>query len=1292
MSESLRRFAAALPLCAALFGAEPARAQGVTAQVSGVVVDALGGVVPGVSVTITNADTNWRREAVTEIDGRFAFVDLLAGTYHVSVALDGFKTVRKDVIVGSTDRVDLASLVLEAGGVDETVTVPGGAHLVQTATGARSGLITRDDIDTIALKGRDALGMISLMPGVVDTNPREAPSWNLLSGLSINGRGSFNLTYDGVNNKETESNFGNLASPALDSIAEVRVQTSNFQAEYGRSSGASITLITRGGSKDFRGSAAFYKRDAALNGNEFSRKQQCRQGDTDACNPPLYRFDNYAWTIGGPVLVPGTSFNSGRNRLFFFWSQDILKRTDPGVLTQRRMPTALERAGDFSQTFDTQGRLINIRDPLLSGNCSTTGARGTACFPGNVIPPGRIDVTGQAILNLLPMPNASDPTGRNQYNYTFQPVNDWPRDDQVLRLDWNAGPRTTVYGRVQFGNESRSGLAAPFGFTGFFPRMASKFDTEAISYVNTLLHTINPTTFVEATAGVNWGYQYAAPLNQAALDANTRSRVLPGFPDTLPAANPLDLLPNANFGGGIPALYAPIIMYERRFPFWGYSTLWNVSGSLTKVRGPHNIKTGIFVERATRPVQRRSAYNGMLSFGADGSHPLNTNMGFANAMLGTVTSYQKADKRPVGHSQFVITEFYAQDNWRVRRRLTLDAGVRFHYMTPTGSHGDQVAQFEPDLFDVTEAPLLFQPVSTPEGRRARNPLTGAENLSAGFVGRLVPGSGNSVNGMQVYEETPHQRSPFKVAPRVGFAWNVTGDGRSAIRGGFGVFYDRYPDNDILELAELPPIVRTYTVSYTTMADLVADPLTTETTSAVRRIEEFVPPVVYNWSLGAQREVGWNVVGDVAYVGNAARHQVISRELNGRPYGYIYQLPNLDRTNVIGGRVQPLADDLLRPYRGYSSITQREFTGYADYHSLQVLVTRRQSNDGLSGGVAYTYQIVNKTLGAIDPFLDDNRARHYNSVGRRPHTLTLHYSYRVPGPPASTPAALKAIVEGWQISGVTSMLSGAQSGFGYAYSGVPTGAFSGNGSIGGGPNRPRIICDPTLPRSERTFERQFRTECIAAPDDPFNFGTARGDEFHGPGFVNWDISAFKQFPMGGTRRLQLRVELYNAFNTYQWTAVNTNAEFDYTTGELTNPTVFGGISGDHQQRPPHSARRALHVLIARHVERQRRTSLTRSDGRQGFVTTARQPARLASPAVASDVCALNTTIGMLAVRRSLFRNRVVSHPSISGIDKSIRIRSGTTSPTRWSASKPSAASTTSNPEYSRVTRYIARARR
>src|SRR4029078_280604 len=206
-------------------------------------------------------------------------------------------------------------------------------------------------------------------------------------------------------------------------------------------------------------------------GTESARKQQCGLGVKAQCDPPLYTFNNEAWTVGGPVMCPGTGVNKGRNKLFFFFSQDVLQRTDPGGLNQRRMPTALERNGDFSQTFDSSRNLIRIRDPLLSGTCSSTSG-GPACFPDNIIPPSRINATAQALLKLFPLPNASDPTGANQYNYTFQTVQDWPRNDQVVRGDWNVGPKTTAYGRLQWGYEKRSGGVSLLGSSGGWPQMA----------------------------------------------------------------------------------------------------------------------------------------------------------------------------------------------------------------------------------------------------------------------------------------------------------------------------------------------------------------------------------------------------------------------------------------------------------------------------------------------------------------------------------------------------------------------------------------------------------------------------------------------------------------------------------------------------------------------------------------------------------------------------------------------------------------------------------------------------
>ena len=549
---------------------------------------------------------------------------------------------------------------------------------------------------------------------------------------------------------------------------------------------------------------------------------------------------------------------------------------------------------------------------------------------------------------------------------------------------------------------------------------------------------------------------------------------------------------------------------------------------------------------------------------------MNTNVGFANGLLGAITEYTESDGHPSAHGQFLITEWYAQDSWRVKRNVTVDAGLRFYYMTPTQSDGDDVAAFEPGQWSGAQAPRLYTPVSTPQGRMALNPLTG-QILPAVYIGRLVPGSGNFNNGMQVYDGTPHTDSPFRVAPRLSFAWDVTGDGRTAVRGGAGVFYDRYADDIILDLIELPPVLNTYRTNYTTVNELLGSPLTA-TPSAVRRVEPFKPPVVYNWSFGVQRDVGFNLIADAAYVGNAARNQQVTVDINGRPYGYAYQPSSLDSTVVVGGQAQPFADDFLRPYQGFGRIQERRFVGVADYHALQFSVNRRRSSDGLALGVAYTYQLSNKTLGAIDPFVDDNRARNYTSSGRRPHVLVLNYSYDVPDLSQRWNNLLtKAVFDNWQFSGVTTWTTGTYGGFTYNYVNVPTGALSGTGAINGGAttgaaggvvaSRVVISCDPNLPRSERTFERQFRTECIAPPTDQFRLGTSLNDEYLGPGYVNWDFSVFKNVPIGGTRQLQFRVELYNAFNSDQWTAANTNATFDYTTGALTNANVFGRLTNN-----------------------------------------------------------------------------------------------------------------------------------
>ena len=318
----------------------------------------------------------------------------------------------------------------------------------------------------------------------------------------------------------------------------------------------------------------------------------------------------------------------------------------------------------------------------------------------------------------------------------------------------------------------------------------------------------------------------------------------------------------------------------------------------------------------------------------------------------------------------------------------------------------------------------------------------------------------------------------------------------------------------------------------------------------------------------QREIGWRLVADVAYVGNSARDQLVTRPINGQGYGYAYQPSSLDPTNVSGGITQPLPNDYLRPYRGWSSVTQREFTGYGDFHSCQVSVNRRRSTDGLSVGAAYTYQIFSKNLTTIDPFYQgDMSQRYYNQAGnantaRRPHVLILNYSYEVPNLSKKFDNVLtKALADNWQISGITTITSGTYQSLGFSYQNAPTGTLTGTGGIDTPGNRPDIVCDPNISRGERTFERQFNVDCIKPPSDQYRLGNSSGDEYLGPGYWNFDISAFKNVPVGGAKRLQLRFELYNAFNNNQWTGTNTTANFDFNTGALLNATTVGRLNGN-----------------------------------------------------------------------------------------------------------------------------------
>jgi Carboxypeptidase regulatory-like domain len=1159
-----------------VLGAAPyAAAQGLTGQIGGTVIDASKAVIPGVIVTVRNTETQVTREVVSDAGGSFVITNLLAGTYDITVSLAGFKTYQqKGLVLTATERLALPPITLAVGGLEESVLVTGESPLVQTQSGERSAVIRSTDLEDRGLKGRDPFGTLNILPGIVDTRNRDAPAAGNTGGLTINGQTSINFSYDGVTSKDTGSNSNNFAAPALDSIAEIKLQASNFQAEYGRSSGATIVVVTKSGTQQFRGTAAYFRRDERFNANTWERNQQCYAGQTESCAKPPYQYNNTTYTFGGPVTLG--KFNARRDKLFFFWSQDLLPKTNPNTLQRVTMPTALERQGDFSQTFDRQGRRIWIKDPLTTGVCNAATG-GPGCFANNVIPADRFDPIGRAILNLLPLPNATDPSGTRQFNYTYQNVFEQPRNDQVLRIDYNVRQGTTFYSRLQFGHEVvQRGLSASLGSAnnGGWPQFHTSRENNTVGLVNTLLYSLNSSTVMEVTVGTNWAKQSTLVVDPASLDRNDRTKVLPNLPQFFPQSNPLNLIPNMTFAGTNAVPNAPSFVIENRFPFTARDDIWNASTNLTKVAGAHNMKAGIFVETTFRPASRASFFNGTISFNGSTSNPFDTNFPFANALLGSVNQYTESTDHPYARGRYNQVEFFAQDNWRVSNTFTLDYGSRFYYVGPTFVGGQQVAYFDPGAYDRSRAPLLYVPAcsngaATCSGttRVAMNPVDG-QLLNNTFIGKLVPGTGDFTDGMVVQDATVYN-GVFRPAPRIGFAWDPTGSHKMAVRGGAGVFYDRYSDDTILRLIEPAPFVDTRITNFTTLPQLLNSPLTASTQSGARAFTAgFTPPTVYNWSLGVQRELPFRLVADVAYVGNAGRHTSTTFDVNSLPYGTARPDLNASSGDPTNNN-QPKQADFLRAFRGFQGVTTQTWQGYNNYHSIQVSVNRRLSR-GLAWGVAYTGSI-RHTLTTIDPFLSeaDNKARNYTMNGSRPHNLVVNYNYQVPDLSARWHNAIARAFDDWQVTGVSIFQSGAYTGIGFQNNTPFVGAPYTDMSGGPGFNFQRVtlVCDPRLPASQRTAGRQFNTDCIKAPgplanpSDIYYVGNALNDVLLSPGYVNHDLSIFKNFPMGNRRNVQFRMEFYNLFNSAQFggsnNTVDTDAQFDFATGRQLNQN-FGRV--------------------------------------------------------------------------------------------------------------------------------------
>lgn len=1111
-------------LCWGIIAGNVARAQQVTGSIVGTVVDNSGAVVPGAALTLTNRETGVSRSARSDMEGGFVFSALPPGAYELVAEHPGFKKYqRQNINLPPNERLSLGLVQLVVGDVSETVTVTAEGIAVQTASSERSGLITHQQIQNLTVVNRSFTALISLLPGVVSSAQTEILGWGGNMTFNVQGgrQTNNNFTLDGLPIVDLGAATGSVDFVSMDSVREVKILVSAFQAEFGRKPGASIQAVTKSGTRDFHGVGYWYKRHEEFNANNFFNN---RSGLPKA----KYRYTTAGFNLGGPVFIPRT-FNRDRNKLFFFFSEEQLREQRPQPIRQLTMPTTAERNGDFSDSRDLNGALIVVKDPLNG-----------LPFPGNVIPNARVDRLGQGYLKLLPLPNFLDTqVSARRYNYQFQESMDAPKHNELVRIDYPLSSKLSLYGRFNHWWEETRGAAAPAGSSnwGWLP---SSYQNASKTAVVNGTAVLSPTAILEASFGYLRSTEFGS-LKQSDLDRVTRSKTGLNFPQFHPETNPLGLLPQSSFGG---LSNAPSVTYDGRFPIHGVDQLWTWNIALTKNAGNHTLKLGAWLEHANDNKGPDSNFAGNFDFGRNVNNPNDSNHPYANALLGNFNSYTESSARPVVQGVSTVAEWFAQDNWKMSRTFVLDVGVRFSRAEPYHSPRGEEAGFVVSRWDPTKVVKLLEPFLSAGKRVARDPATGAL-LPAVMIGAISTASGNPFNGSVSLRDDPsyprglRDNSGIKVAPRFGFSWDPFGDGKTAVRAGAGVFFEaREMGPRQFGMWKNPPVRLDPVIYYQSIAGFMGSAGVIFPSATGGYDRHWPVARTLNATLGIQRRLRFATVIDVAYSGAFGRYLLQGRNLNAIGFGANFLPANFDPTSP----GKPLPSAFLRPYVGYNDITIYDYGSNSSYHSLQVMANRQLAKR-LQFSCAWTWSkamdYVDTNTGTISTLINPKVWNYGKASFDRTHVVKLSWVFDLPNPGHHFANRIAgAVFDNWQISGIATFQSGAPSGVSLGF--VNPVDITGSPTDGA---RVVVIANPVIPKGERTFSRNFNTEAFAAPAVG-TFGNAPKDVIRGPGLNNWDISLFKAIPLGLERlKAQFRGEFYNAFNHTQFTSLDVNTRFD-----------------------------------------------------------------------------------------------------------------------------------------------------
>jgi hypothetical protein len=1116
-------------------------AAGQQATLVGTVTDSSGAALPNVNITITNLESGVARSIQTSAGGQYVVPDLNIGRYSVKAQAAGFKAAeQKNVVlqVGDRDRIDFQ---MEVGQVQETITVEANSVQVQTDSGEQSSVITGQQISQISVSGRSMYQLAALVPGAssqIGAGGMSAGEVNTPVGgdasVEFNGlRQNHNIyLLDGGEDDDRGGAGGMSIAPSSDAIAEFRTLTSNYSADYGLSSAGTMSMVLKSGTRTFHASAWEFNRNDAFDArNYFNPAPQ---------KVAKLRLNVFGFNAGGPVTL-GQLYNPERKRTFFFYNQEW-RRLIQGGLTNQPVPDTSAYGGNFgAQTINVPG-VSAVASGVLGRNCPggvlPAGIAQGAPFPDNTIPACMISPNATSLLNagIFPAPNTVAADGKS----TFIGGNDSPTNltEEVVRIDHSVNSKLAIFGHF-IAEQVSQGFGVSQWSGANVPTVGDTFGNPSYSAVVHATYTISPNLLNETAVNYNGNRINIVPYAGSGL----KSLSLPSDYDSsnsrlFSGPNNMNRIPNIDLNGSIGSHFE-----VSSWPWHNKADDYQVRDDVSWTKGPHELKIGgswaLYKKVQDLFGQTQGAFN------FDGTF---TGSDFADFLLGASKSYSELAVQDHGLWNNVSWAAYIQDNWRMNRNLTLNLGLRWDGIPHTYEANNRMGNFYPSLYKPADAAVLLPDgtisPSSPGLGTSPNPILAGVPLYLNGIG--IPEQNGVPKGL-----VNNYWTAF--GPRLGFAYDVTGNGKTVIRGGFGIMYERIQGNDMYNAGANIP----FSLNVTNNSVILENPsVLLATGSAAAKpinpasitgleIDKYKEPASYQYSAGLQRQLNARSVLSISYVGNQNRYQNNYHQINLPNESYLPEL--------IAGAQYTTAPGL--PYAGFQSINMSTNEANSHYNSLQVDLNSQIRT--LTLRAYYTLsRTVDPTLGGgggadlanvSNPYLGwkyDNGPGGYD----RTHNAAVNFIYDIPFLQKSPNRLLRTTLGGWEISGIVTMTSGLP------INPQLTGGQSGNG-LPNATNRPDKVSSVSYPHKVGEW---FDTGAFGSPAVGA-WGNAGFNSLRGPGRDNWNLSLFKsfQFSEDKGRRLELRAESFNVWNHTQFDQVS-NALGASNFGQVTSafdPRVF-----------------------------------------------------------------------------------------------------------------------------------------